>query len=172
MFDARCSMKTMGSYPYRVMMSAAFVALAMSGAAHADSGCDRSCAIAAAQSYLDALVSHDASAVPFAADCIRIENTQVTGTSGPELAQDLETGLRFKVIFALRDEQIMADGDEVFAIYSLDTAKVGDTGKQLATGRVFERFRIVNGQISEIEAIFRTIPGYLPPVAWPDQSSN
>ncbi len=46
--------------------------------------------IAAAQAYIDALVSHDASTVPFAPDCTRIEFGVKTGFSGEPLAPQPE----------------------------------------------------------------------------------
>jgi hypothetical protein len=41
--------------------------------------------IAAAQAYIDALVSHRADAVPFAPDCTRVEVGIKTGFSGDHL---------------------------------------------------------------------------------------
>jgi hypothetical protein len=134
--------------------------------------CDEACTLAAAQSYLDALVSHNAQQVPFADNVQRVENGKVTGSGAESMRADLENGLRFKVIFNLRDEQIMVDGDEVFAVYSLDTGKLGNTGRQLATARVFERFRVVDGLITEIEASFHIQAGHVPPPVWPDQQAQ
>ena len=56
--------------------------------------------IAAAQSYIDALVSHDSSAVPFADDCVRIEVGLKTGFSGKHLRRSLDRGPQFKLIKA------------------------------------------------------------------------
>jgi hypothetical protein len=148
--------------------------LFMSGSAHAadvQAICHSVCEVAAVQSYIDALLSHNAQNVPLADNAQRVENGKITGTSGDDIRQGLENDLRFRVIFAIRDEQIIVEGDEVVVIYSLDTGKIGNTGKQLATGRVFERFRVVNGLISEIEAEFRTLPGHAPPPVWPDQQN-
>ncbi len=145
-----------------------FSALAPS-LASAATPCDDTCTIAAAQSYLDALVSHNAQQVQFADNVQRVENGKITGSGADSMRSDLEKGFRFKIIFNLRDEQIMVDGDEVFALYSLDTGKIGNTGRQLATARVFERFRVVNGLITEIEASFHAKAGEVPPPVWPDQ---
>ena len=54
--------------------------------------------IAAAQAYIDALVSHDASAVPFAPDCVRVEMGLKTGFSGNHLRRSLNGGPQYLVI--------------------------------------------------------------------------
>jgi hypothetical protein len=41
--------------------------------------------IAAAEAYIDALASHDGDSVPFAPDCVRIEQGVQTGSSGDHL---------------------------------------------------------------------------------------
>ena len=51
--------------------------------------------IAAAQSYIDALVSHNGDAVPFAPDCIRIEQGVKTGFSGNHLRRSLNRGPQY-----------------------------------------------------------------------------
>jgi hypothetical protein len=150
----------------------AALSVLISAPALASPPCDEACTLAAAQSYLDALVSHNAQQVPFADNVQRVENGKITGSGAESMRADLENGLRFKVIFNLRDEQIMVDGDEVFAVYSLDTGKLGNTGRQLATARVFERFRVVDGLITEIEASFHIQAGQVPPPMWPDQQAQ
>lgn len=77
--------------------------------------------IAAAQSYIDALVSHDASAVPFTDDCVRIEVGLKTGFSGSHLRRSLERGPQFKLIKAATPPQFSVDGDEVRARFDIIT---------------------------------------------------
>ncbi len=48
--------------------------------------------IAAAQTYIDALVNHDGDAVPFAAECTRIEQGIKNGFSGNHLRRSLNRG--------------------------------------------------------------------------------
>ncbi len=55
--------------------------------------------IAAAQAYINALVSHDASTVPFAPDCTRIEFGVKTGFSGNHLRRSLNGGPQYRVIY-------------------------------------------------------------------------
>ncbi|HLS00310.1 MAG TPA: hypothetical protein VK069_12000 [Mycolicibacillus parakoreensis] len=77
--------------------------------------------IAAAQAYIDALVSHDASAVPFAADCVRIEVGVKTGFSGAHLRRSLDRGPQFKLIKAATTPDYTVSGDEVRAVYDIIT---------------------------------------------------
>jgi hypothetical protein len=77
--------------------------------------------IAAAQSYIDALVSHNAEAVPFAPDCVRIEMGIKTGFSGNHLRRSLNRGPQFRVIAAATPPQYTIDGDEVRAVYDVLT---------------------------------------------------
>ncbi len=77
--------------------------------------------IAAAQSYIDALVSHDASAVPFASDCTRVEVGVKTGFSGAHLRRSLNGGPQYRVIRAVTACELTAVGDTVRARFDLVT---------------------------------------------------
>jgi hypothetical protein len=77
--------------------------------------------IAAAQSYIDALVSHDAAAVPFAPDCIRIEQGVRTGFSGNHLRRSLNRGPQYRIIAATTKPDYTIAGDEVRAVYNVLT---------------------------------------------------
>ncbi|MGV0626268.1 hypothetical protein [Mycolicibacter minnesotensis] len=77
--------------------------------------------IAAAQSYIDALVSHDASVVPFSADCIRIEVGLKTGFSGNHLRRSLNRGPQFRLIAAATLPKYSIDGDDVRAVFDIIT---------------------------------------------------
>ena len=77
--------------------------------------------IAAAQSYIDALVSHDAAAVPFAPDCIRIEQGVRTGFSGNHLRRSLNRGPQYRIIAATTKPGYTIAGDEVRAVYNVVT---------------------------------------------------
>ena len=77
--------------------------------------------IAVAQSYIDALVSHDSAAVPFAVDCIRIEMGLKTGRNGEHLHRSLDRGPQFKLIKATTPPQYTVDGDVVRAVYDVIT---------------------------------------------------
>lgn len=109
----------------------------------------------AADAYLDALVSHDASAVPFAPDVLRIENGLTTGRSADEIRSDLNTSAKYKIITGLRDRKYTegepsADGTVTENVdYRLN---VGVFDTTLLTVRVRERFDVRCGQITYINA--------------------
>ena len=104
---------------------------------------------AIARAYLDALVSHDASAVPFAPGATRVEAGIQTGYSGPQLAHDLENGPQYRINDRIRDLEITESGDLVTTHYLLDT---GWSGIPLTTVEIHETFRIPDGTIHEIVA--------------------
>ncbi len=128
--------------------------------------CDDACKLNAAEQYLSALVTHDARQVPFAPNARRIENGKNTGEGGEAMRVDLEKATRFRVISGIRDKNIFVAGDEVIAIYSIDTGKLGSI--QLATARVFERFKVIDGLITQIEIVVITQAGRVPGPVWPE----
>ena len=105
--------------------------------------------IAVATRYLDALVSHDGSDVPFAPDCRRTELGNNTGASADEIRAHLATEIMHGIT-GYRDARWFVEGDDVIAFYVLDAYGT--------TVDIAERFRIRDGLIHEIEAIF-TIKG-------------
>ncbi|WP_232839586.1 MULTISPECIES: hypothetical protein [Nocardia] len=104
---------------------------------------------AVARAYIDALVSHDASAVPFAPDATRVEAGLQTGYSGPQLANDLNHGVQYRVIQGIRDLTIDEAGDVVTTRYLLDS---GVAGVRLLTVEITETFVIPDGTIHAITA--------------------
>ena len=110
--------------------------------------------IAAAQAYIDALVSHDASAVPFAPDCVRIEVGLKTGFSGNHLRRSLNGGPQYLVIKAISVPEFTVDGDQVRARFDLVT-KPSIAGRR-AAAHVDETFVIPadDGQIHHIRVRF------------------
>ena len=77
--------------------------------------------IAAAQSYISALASHQADGVPFAPGCTRVEIGIKTGFSGNHLRRSLNRGLQYKVIEAVTTPEFTVDGDSVRARFDLST---------------------------------------------------
>lgn len=77
--------------------------------------------IAAAQAYIDALVSHQADAVPFTPDCIRIEMGLKTGRSGDHLRRSLNSGPQFKLIEKTTPPEYSVDGDNIRAKFDVLT---------------------------------------------------
>lgn len=96
--------------------------------------------IAAAQSYIDALVSHDGDAVPFAARCTRVEQGIKNGFSGNHLRRSLNRGLQYRLLAHTTPPDYRIDGDQVHAVYRVLT-KVSFGGRRLAA-HVTETFLI------------------------------
>ncbi|MFI5779249.1 hypothetical protein [Nocardia sp. NPDC051570] len=117
------------------------------GTAHADV----SPAESAARAYIAALLSHNASSVPFAPDCHRVENGVPTGFTGADLRLQLEFGPQYRIITAIHDLTVTTNGDHVDAHYWLDT---GLFGIKLKTAEVTESFEVPAGSIKEINANF------------------
>ena len=99
--------------------------------------------IAAAQSYIDALVSHDGASVPFAANCTRIEQGIKNGFSGNHLRRSLTRGPQYRIIDAATPAQYTIAGDEVRACYTVLT-RLSIAGRR-AAARVDETFVIPPG---------------------------
>ena len=57
--------------------------------------------VAAAEAYVEALVSHHGDRVPFAPGCVRIENGLKTGFSGDHLRRSLDRGPQDRIIEAI-----------------------------------------------------------------------
>jgi len=111
--------------------------------------------IAAAQAYIDALVSHDADNVPFAPDCTRIEVGLKTGFSGNHLRRSLNRGLQYRIIQATTVPEFTVDGDRVRARFDLVT-KPSMAGRRVGA-HIDETFLIPasDGQIHHIRAGIR-----------------
>ena len=110
--------------------------------------------IAAAQAYIDALVSHDGDSVPFAPECVRIEQGVKTGFSGNHLRRSLNRGPQFRIIAATTTPEYTVSGDQVRAVYHVLT-KASFGGLRVAA-RVDETFVIpaIDGKIHHIRARF------------------
>lgn len=110
--------------------------------------------IAAADAYVDALVSHNGDSVPFAPECIRIEQGLKTGFSGDHLRRSLNRGPQYRIIAAATDRTYTVVGDEVRATFTVVT-KVGIGGRRVVA-RVDETFLIPSkdGKIHHIRVRF------------------
>lgn len=133
------------------VLSGAVLAVVHAGAGIATAGSDPADTPreAIARAYIDALVSHDASAVPFAPDATRVEAGLQTGYSGPQLTHDLNHGVQYSVIQDIRDISMSESGDVVTARYLLDS---GIAGVRLLTVDITETFVIPDGTIHTITA--------------------
>lgn len=114
---------------------------------------DRDPRIAAAQAYIDALVTHDGDAVPFAPDCTRVEQGVKNGFSGNHLRRSLSRGPQYRIIAAVTEPEFTVDGDDVHARYTVLT-KAAVAGRR-AAARVEETFVVgADGLIRRIRVKF------------------
>ncbi len=112
--------------------------------------------IAAAQSYIDALVSHNGDSVPFAPNCTRVEQGIRTGFSGKHLRRSLNRGPQYRIIAAVTTPEYIVDGDKTRARYTVVT-KLSLAGRR-ACAEVDETFTIgPDGLIGHIEVEFHPI---------------
>jgi hypothetical protein len=112
--------------------------------------------IAAAQAYIDALVSHDADEVPFAPGCTRVEVGLKTGFSGNHLRRSLNRGPQYRVILSSSvPEFTVVDGDTIRARFDLLT-KPSLAGRRVGA-HIDETFVVPaeDGQIHRIRASIR-----------------
>ena len=111
--------------------------------------------IAAAEAYVDALVSHDADSVPFSSDCIRIENGVKTGFSGKHLRRSLNRGPQYRIIDAATDRTFIVDGEHVQATFTIVTKL--KLGRRRLVASVHETMLIpeADGLIRHLKVTFK-----------------
>lgn len=110
--------------------------------------------IAAAQAYIDALVSHDADKVPFAPGCTRVEVGLKTGFSGDHLRRSLNRGVQYRVIQATTVPEFTVAGDTIRAKFDIVT-KPSLLGRKVGA-HIDETFQIpADGLIHHIRAKIR-----------------
>ena len=110
--------------------------------------------IAAAQAYISALADHRADAVPFAADCTRVEVGLKTGFSGSHLRRSLNRGPQYRVIASTTAPEFTVDGDRVRARFDVIT-KPSIAGRRVCA-HVDETFTFTAaGEIAHIRADLR-----------------
>jgi len=111
--------------------------------------------IAAAEAYIDALASHEGDSVPFAPNCVRIEQGVKTGFSGDHLRRSLNRGPQYRIIAATTDRDFTVGRDEVHATFTVVT-KAALFGRRVVA-HVDETFLIPaeDGKIHHIRAQIR-----------------
>ncbi len=108
--------------------------------------------VEAAEKYLfHGLVEHDGSKVPLAENVVRTEQGRDTGAGRDGLTLALSHEV-MNVITGIRNVRWIVEGDQAVAFYDLDVT-TSDRPVLIA-----ERFRVVDGLITEIEAIFHAQP--------------
>ena len=104
----------------------------------AGSACDDACKVTGARAYVDALVSHDASRVPFHPRATRVENGVQTGFSGEQLRRGLENDPQYRVIQQVQDASYVVRPDGV--VVADYTLAVGVGPAPMGHARVHETF--------------------------------
>jgi hypothetical protein len=113
---------------------------------------NRESIIEAAEKYLfHGLVEHDGSKVPLAEGVVRKEQGHNTGEGRDGLIEALDLDV-MKVITGIRNVRWIVEGDQAVAFYELDVTS-SDRPVLIA-----ERFRVVDGLITEIEALLHAQP--------------
>jgi hypothetical protein len=111
--------------------------------------------IAAATTYLDAIVSHRADSVPFTPDCVRIENGLKTGFSGNHLRRSLNRGPQYRIIKATTDRSFTVDGDHVRADFTVVTKVKFGRRRLVASTRDDFLLPASDGRIHHIRVTFK-----------------
>ena len=107
--------------------------------------------ITAARAYVDALVTHDVSAVRIHPACTRVELGIRTGRNGMHILRSLETGPQFRLIHRIGDFAAVIEDDTVYTTYDVH---VRPKFARLAA-RVTESFVVDDdGRLTEIVASF------------------
>ncbi|BBZ47138.1 hypothetical protein [Mycobacterium parmense] len=96
--------------------------------------------VAAAQAYIDALISHDGNTVPFAVGCTRVEQGLKNGFSGNHLRRSLNRGIQYRLLADASPPDFVVSGDQVHAAYNVATKAV--FGGRRVAARVDETFVI------------------------------
>ncbi|WP_245814087.1 hypothetical protein [Rhodococcus marinonascens] len=109
---------------------------------------------AMARAYIDALVSHNASAVRFTPDATRVEAGIQTGFNGQQLTNDLNHGIQYSVVQSVRELTMTESDDTVHSRYLLD-AGIGT--QRLMTVEIVETFDLEDNALDRIVAIISPV---------------
>ena len=142
-----------------LMFLASAQAQQVAGACTDDS---RECMIAAAASYLEGIVHHDGSRVPFAPEVIRTEQGKITGRGAAELrsslAKELDSTSYSNTRFFVDEKQHDVIYFTLLRISAADSLTAPGREPRLSTKpmtiHLAERFKVEHGRITEIEAIY------------------
>lgn len=104
------------------------------------------------RAYLAALVSHRSEEVPLAAGVRRVENGRQTGNGAEHLRSSLESEI-MHTVQGISNERWLTAGDGAVVFYDLH-ARAGEADMVV---RIAERFRVRDGALTEIEAVFASI---------------
>jgi hypothetical protein len=119
---------------------------------HCEGDDERGAVVRVAQSYLESLLSHDASGVALAENAYRIENGTYMGSTGAEIRAALEHS-NMNFLDRIEDVRWYAAPGSAVAFYTL-YVNAGAAGE--AVCKIGERFRVYDGALVEIEVVYST----------------
>lgn len=134
-------------------LATTFVATRPVSAAGACTDASRACAISSAQTYLDALLSHDATHVRLAPNVVRYENGILSANGAADMRHQLETFPLYKVITAINVDQWVVEGARAVAFYRIEANLIPGVPQHAATAHVAEMFTLRNGLITRIQVV-------------------
>ncbi|KAA0021745.1 nuclear transport factor 2 family protein [Antrihabitans cavernicola] len=132
-----------------LLAAAAAALLASPAVASADPAPADGPGVAQVRAYVAALISHNADAVRFAPDTVRVENGATTATTGAQIADDIRNSPVYKTFQGYRDLTITQNGDKVTGRWLLD-AGLGPV--KVVTVAVNETFDVPDGVIHHLDA--------------------
>lgn len=106
-----------------------------------------------AQAYVDALLSHDPSEVPFAKDAVRYEAGLKTGFSGAHLRRSLKRGPQYRLVRDISPVEWSVDGDVVYGVYTLASGAFGRTLTKVEVREWFTIPAVAEGEQPQIHKI-------------------
>jgi hypothetical protein len=112
---------------------------------------NRAVVSAAINSYLAALVSHDANAVPLAPNATLVENRRIVGSSAVLIRAAISSAAN--EVSGIQNSAIYVEGDEGIAMYQVDSRAVDKVHIGGSAIWAATRFQVDNGQIKQIESI-------------------
>jgi hypothetical protein len=149
--------------PFLTTFALMFLAAAQAGpVAGACTDDSRECMIAAAASYLEGIVHHDGSRVPFAPEVIRTEQGKITGRGATELrssqAKELDSMSYSNTRFFVDEKQHNVFYFTLLRISAADSLTAPGREPRPSTKpmtiHLAERIKVEHGLITEIEAIY------------------
>jgi len=108
----------------------------------------REAKVAVVEAYLQGLAGNDISKVPFAAD-ITFEGPRVPPLAGREVV----VGFLKMILPAIKDIQVkqhIVEGDYVATVFDMETTD--------GINRVFDRIRVLDGELKEIHSFYYPRP--------------
>jgi hypothetical protein len=127
----------------------------------------RTCAVAAASSYITAIATRDYRRTRLAPDVRRTQNAMTTATDAQGVRRNGQDPHPDAFITDMRDIRWFVDGANAIAFSVADTETSPHGGAHTSTVHLAHRIKVVRGLMTEIEAVYWVTPGPTPePSGW------